>query len=29
MKILSGSPVADKLQTPVILLDWTECLDKR
>ncbi|CAF1262174.1 unnamed protein product [Adineta ricciae] len=29
MKILSGSPQADKAQTPVISLDWTECLDKR
>jgi hypothetical protein len=29
MKILSGSPLADKSQTPVVSLDWTECLDKR
>ncbi|CAF0781884.1 unnamed protein product [Adineta steineri] len=29
MKILSGSPQADKPHTPVISLDWTECLDKR
>ncbi len=29
MKILSGSPLADKSQTLVVSLDWTECLDKR
>lgn len=29
MKILSGSPLAEKSQTPIILLEWTECLDKR
>ncbi|CAF4123020.1 unnamed protein product, partial [Rotaria magnacalcarata] len=29
MKLLSGSPLADKLQIPVVSLEWTECLDKR
>ncbi|CAF0731178.1 unnamed protein product [Rotaria sordida] len=29
MKILTGAPLADKSQTSIISLDWTECLDKR